>query len=124
MEDLYRVRKSKRKYVKRVWLPPQMIDMVERLNKQWWEGPIFRGRTGKPCTGDVVTMCMYKLRLRLQKKGIALPDGLTVYGLRHSFATNFIKQLMRGPSSTMVHVLGGHRGFRGVMALKMAHCTL
>jgi integrase len=92
VEDLYRNRKSKRKYVKRVWLPPQMIRMVERLNEQWPEGSIFRGRTGKPYTGDVVTMAMCKLRTRLRNKGIELPDGLTVYGLRHSFATNFIKQ--------------------------------
>ncbi|HEV3022939.1 MAG TPA: hypothetical protein VGX76_10740 [Pirellulales bacterium] len=90
VEDLYRDRVSKRKYVKRVWLTPEMIEMVERLNKEWPEGPIFRGRTGQPYTGDVITMAMYKLRIRLKDKGIELPDGLIVYNLRHHFATQFI----------------------------------
>jgi hypothetical protein len=38
VEDLYRGLISKRKYVKRVWLTPEMIEMVERLNKEWPEG--------------------------------------------------------------------------------------
>jgi integrase len=131
VEDLYRDRKSKRKYVKRVWLPPQMIDLVERLNKQWQVGPIFRGRTGQPYSGEVVTMCMYKLRLRLKKQGIALPEGLTVYGLRHSFATNFIKQhpdkleylreLLGHKDLTMIrkhynHLFDEHAAMHGVLA--------
>jgi integrase len=90
VEDLYRDRVSKRKYVKRVWLTPEMIEMVERLNKEWPEGPIFRGRSGQPYSGDVITMAMYKLRIRLKEKGIELPDGLIVYNLRHHFATQFI----------------------------------
>jgi integrase len=131
VEDLYRDRRSKRKYVKRVWLPPQMIDMVERLNKQWHVGPIFRGRTGKPYTGDVVTMSMFKLRQRLKEKGIELPEGLTVYGLRHSFATNFVKQhpdkleylreLLGHRDLTMIrkhynHLFDEHAALHGVLA--------
>jgi len=90
VEDLYEGRVSKRKYVRRVWLTPEMIEMVERLNKEWPEGPIFRGRSGQPYSGDVITMAMYKLRIRLKEKGIELPDGLIVYNLRHHFATQFI----------------------------------
>jgi len=48
VEDLYRDPISKRKYVKRVWLTPEMIEMVDRLNKALPAGTIFRCRTGQP----------------------------------------------------------------------------
>lgn len=90
VEEIYRGRKSKKKYVRRIWLPPQAVELVERLNREWPEGPVVRNTKGKPYTADTVTMMLFKLRLRLKKKGIELPEGLTVYGLRHSFAHNFL----------------------------------
>lgn len=90
VEDLYSDRKSRKKYVKRIWLPPHAIEMVERLNQEHPTGPIFRNTHGTPFSGDGVTMMMFKLRRRLKKKGITLPEGLIVYGLRHNFATQFI----------------------------------
>jgi integrase len=94
VEDLYRGRVSKRKVVRRIWLNPKMVKLVERLNKEHPEGPIFRNTHDKPYSGDGVTMMMYKLRERLKnrKPPIELPEGLSVYGLRHTFATQFIVQ--------------------------------
>lgn len=94
VEDLYRDRASKRKMVRRIWLSPQMVTLVERLNKEHPEGPIFRNTHGKPYSGDGVTMMMFKLRLRLKSRTppIELPASLSVYGLRHTFATQFIVQ--------------------------------
>jgi len=94
VEDLYRCRKSKRKYVRRVWLSPQAVALVERLNKEHPVGPIFCNTKGKPYSGDTVTMMRFKLRERLKTRTppTLLPDGLSVYGLRHTFATQFIVQ--------------------------------
>lgn len=94
VEDLYRGRASKRKIVRRIWLSPQMVKLVERLNKEHPEGPIFVNTKGRPYSGDTVTMMMFKVRLRLAKRKppINLPEGLSVYGLRHTFATQFIVQ--------------------------------
>jgi integrase len=94
VEDLYRDRVSKKKSAKRIWLNPQMVKLVERLNRENPEGPIFLNMHGGPYSGDAVTMMMFKLKERLQnrKPPINLPASLTVYGLRHTFATNFIKQ--------------------------------
>jgi integrase len=92
VEELTRGRGSSKKAVRRIWLAPSMIELVERLNAQWPEGPIFRNTKGKPYSPDVITMTMFKLRLRLKKKGLRLPEGITVYGLRHTFATRFIVQ--------------------------------
>jgi integrase len=91
---LYRGRASKRKIVRRIWLSPQMVKLVERLNKEHPEGPIFVNTKGRPYSGDTVTMMMFKVRLRLAKRKppINLPEGLSVYGLRHTFATQFIVQ--------------------------------
>jgi integrase len=92
--DLYQGRKSNRKTVRRIWLNPQMVAMVERLNREWPEGPIFRNTQGKPYNPDVITMTLFKLRRRLLRRQppVELPEGLTVYGLRHTFATRFIVQ--------------------------------
>jgi hypothetical protein len=38
VEDLYRGRVSKRKMVRRIWLSPQMVKLVEHLNKERPEG--------------------------------------------------------------------------------------
>ncbi|MCI0458328.1 MAG: site-specific integrase [Gemmataceae bacterium] len=94
VEELYRGRASKRKSVRRIWLPPQMVALVERLGREYPEGPIFRNTKGKPYTPDVITMTMFKLRQRLKRRQppVLLPEGLTVYGLRHTFATRFIVQ--------------------------------
>jgi integrase len=110
VEELYRGRRSNRKIVRRIWLSPAMIKMVERLNGEWPEGPIFRNTKGKPYTADVITMLMFKLRQRLKKKGISLADGITVYGLRHTFATRFIVQY---PDKLEYHrELLGHRDLK------------
>jgi integrase len=92
VEDLYRDRASKRKYVRRIGLGPAMTKLVERLNRLYPAGPIFRNTQGMPYSADAVTMMMYKLRVRLRRKGIELPPGICVYGLRHSFASQFIAQ--------------------------------
>jgi integrase len=94
VEDIYRGRKSNRKTVRRIWLSPQMVELVERLNKEHPEGPIFVNTKDRPYSGDTVTMMLFKLKLRLKKRKppILLPENLTVYGLRHTFATQFIVQ--------------------------------
>jgi len=94
VEDIYRGRKSNRKTVRRIWLSPQMVEMVERLNKEHPEGPIFVNTKDRKYSGDAVTMMLFKLKLRLKKRKppILLPEDLTVYGLRHTFATQFIVQ--------------------------------
>ncbi len=56
VEELYRGRTSNKKVVRRIWLSPQMVELVERLNGEWPEGPIFRNTKGKPYTADVITM--------------------------------------------------------------------
>lgn len=89
-EAIYRGRISKKKVVRRVWLSPDMVKMVERLNQEWPEGPIFRTDNGKPFPVDSNQLIMFKLRHRLKRLGKPLPDGITLYGLRHGFATKFI----------------------------------
>lgn len=78
--------------VRRIWRSPQMVKLVEQLNKAHPESPIFRNTHEKPYSGGGVTMMMYNLRLRLQNRTppIELPEGLSVYGLRHTFATQVI----------------------------------
>lgn len=88
------VRDHSKKKAHRIWLAPPMVEMVERLNAEHPTGPIFRNTQGNPYSGDVVTMTLFKLRRRLLRRTppVELPKGLCVYGLRHTFATAFIRE--------------------------------
>lgn len=93
VEDLYRDRKSKRKYVRRIWLSPQVMELVERLNREYPEGPIFRNSKGEPWTPDTLGVYLYQLQHKFSEtKKLAWPEGLCLYGLRHTFATGFIRE--------------------------------
>jgi hypothetical protein len=54
VEDLYRRRKSKRKYVKRIWLAPLAVALVETLNRDYPTGPILRNAQGEPWNPDAL----------------------------------------------------------------------
>ncbi len=129
-EEIYRGRVSRKKIVKRIWLNPDMVRMAERLNKEWPEGPIFRSVNGKPFPADSNYLVLFKLKERLKREGRPLPDGITLYGLRHSFATNFIVQYpdkieylreMLGHRDTAMilkhygHLIDQHKAMHGVL---------
>jgi integrase len=90
VEDIYRGRLARKKYVRRIWLSPAVVEMVERLNAAWPEGPIFRTPGGRPFPKEPNTLVLFKLRKRLARMGTPLPEGISIYGLRHTFATRFL----------------------------------
>ena len=123
-EEIYQGRVSKKKYVKRIWLTDDMIGLVERLNKEWPTGPIFRTANGKPFPVDANYLIMVKLRARLKRLGTPIPAGITLYGLRHRFCSRFLTQfpdkleylreLMGHKDTTMLrkhylHLIDAHR---------------
>jgi integrase len=94
VEAIYRHRKSHVKYVKRIWLPRQAVALTEKLNKLHPEGPIFRNSEGEPWRPAALGLYMYQLQNKFSRtKNLDWPDNsVCLYGLRHTFATNFIKQ--------------------------------
>ncbi len=93
VEAMYRDRKSRVKYVKRIWLPRQAVKLVERLNRAHPSGPIFRNAHDDPWRPSALGVYMYQLQHKFREtRELDWLDGLCVYGLRHSFATNFIVQ--------------------------------
>lgn len=130
VESIYRGRTSKKKFVKRIWLPAPLIEIVERLNKEWTEGPIFRNASGKPFPLDTNYLIMFKLRGRMKRLGTPIPDGITLYGLRHSWATRFIvqhpdkleylREMLGHRDLTMIlrhysHLIDQHKAIHGVL---------
>lgn len=94
VEAMYKNRRSLVKYVKRIWLPPQAVELVERLNKLHPEGPIFRHSKGEPWSSATLGVYMYQMQHKFKPtKNLDWPEqGVCLYGLRHTFATNFIKE--------------------------------
>ncbi len=96
-EDLYRGRDSMKKYVRYVrLLNEEARTLVERLNAKYPEGPIFRNAKGTPWDADAPQIYLFNLQNKFQhSKELEWQDGLCVYGLRHTFATNFLQQFPR-----------------------------
>ncbi|MBX7105375.1 MAG: tyrosine-type recombinase/integrase [Gemmataceae bacterium] len=93
VEALYQNRRNKKKYVRRIWLPKQAVELVERLNLIQPSGPIFRNSKGTPWSPDTLGVYLYQLRHKfLDTRGLDWPDAMCMYGLRHTFATRFIKE--------------------------------
>lgn len=111
VEDLYKERKTKTKYVKRVRFLPQAVPIVERLNAKHPEGPIFRNSLGTPWTPDTLGVYLYQLRHKFNDtKGLDWPDGLCLYGLRHTFATSFLAD--HPNEIEYLRVLLGHKNYK------------
>jgi integrase len=130
VESLYRGRLTRKKYVRRIWLSPSMVKLVERLNEEWPEGPIFRTPSGRPFPKEPNTLIMHKLRLRLERQKTPLPKGISIYGLRHTFATRFLvehpdkieylRELLGHKDLTMIlkhygHLIDQHAAMHGVL---------
>jgi integrase len=93
-EDLYRGRASTKKHVKHIrLLNAEARELVERLNGRHPEGPIFRNSFGAPWEADAPQIYLTNMRTKFKEtKGLKWQDGLCIYGLRHTFATNFLQQ--------------------------------
>lgn len=91
VEDLYKTRLHKKKYVKRIWLLPGALELVKRKNAEHPTGPIFRNAHGLPWNPDALGIYLYQMQVKFKAtKGLEWPDNLCMYGLRHTFATKFI----------------------------------
>jgi integrase len=111
VEDLYRNRKTKTKYVKRVRLLPQAVPLVERLNAERPEGPIFRNSHGDPWTSATLGVYLFQLRYKFKDtKNLDWPEDLFLYGLRHTFATAFLGEYPN--EIEYLRVLLGHKNYK------------
>jgi integrase len=111
VEDLYKSRKTRKKYVKRIRLLPQAVPLIERLNEEHPVGPIFRNSHGDPWTPDTLGIYLYQLRHKFKNtKKLDWPEGLCLYGLRHTFATAFLKE--HPNEIEYLRVLLGHKDYK------------
>jgi len=131
VEGMYKARLHKTKYVKRVWLSAQAVKLVERKVAENPVGPIFRNAHGKPWNPDALGIYLYQMRTKFKStRKLAWPDGLCVYGLRHTFATKFIaaypdkleylRELLGHKDLKMVrkhygHLFDEHKAVHGVL---------
>ena len=112
-EDLYRGRASRAKYVTHVrLLSDEARELVERLNADHPEGPIFRNTRGRPWQATVAQA--YLVHLTKRDKGFDYPEGICVYGIRHSFATNFLRE--HPGELEYLRVLLGHKDYAMILS--------
>lgn len=115
-EDLYTGRSTQVKYVRHVrLLNPESRELVERLNTQYPEGPIFRNAYGEPWNPNAPQIYLTNLQVKFKhSKDLPWPEGLCVYGLRHTFATNFLRQFPN--EIEYLRVLLGHKNYKMIFA--------
>jgi integrase len=77
-----------KKLARRIWLPQQARELVERLVRERPEGPLFLNKRGRPWCSQNLQQYLTQLTRRCPK--VNWPEGFCVYSLRHLFATEFI----------------------------------
>jgi integrase len=85
-----------------VFLTPELTALCRELAIKHPTGPLFRTAHGQPWPRGTIHKLVYKLR-----KKLGLPDTVTAYGYRHTFATD---ALARGVPEAHVAELLGHYG--------------
>jgi integrase len=85
-----------------VYLPPRITALCQELAQKYPTGPLFRNQWGRP-----YGWCGLSKRLAWLCQRLGLPKGITVYGLRHTFATD---ALANGVPDAQVAELLGHSG--------------
>ncbi len=114
VEDLYRGRNSRKKYVKHLRLNPQAIALVEEMAAEHAHGPLFPNAHGGAWTPETLYSYLLGLRTKYKDtKGLYWPEGLCMYGLRHTFATAF---LAANPNEIeYLRVLLGHKDYKMIL---------
>ncbi len=105
---------NRKKHVKRIWLTDQAINLVKQLNEKHPVGPIFRNSKGEPWTPDSLGLYFYQLRHKFKEtKNLGWQPGICLYGLRHTFATSFIRD---NPNKLLyLKELMGHKDLKMIM---------
>lgn len=80
-----------------IFLTPVSHEICKRLVMQWPNGPIMRNTKGTPWTKDSINCRFQRLKKKLGRKACA-------YGIRHSYATESLKQGM--DSLTLAQLMG------------------
>jgi integrase len=113
VEDLYRDRASKVKYVRRVWVTlPEARELIDRKLKEHPEGALFRDSHGEPWSDTAPGVYLFHLRNKFQKSvEFDWPAGLCLYGLRHLFAARFIEH-HKGDKLELLRVILGHKDLK------------
>jgi integrase len=85
-----------------VFLTPELTGLCRELAAKNPTGPLFRTARGQPWPRGTIHKLIFTLRKRL-----GLPNTVTAYGYRHTFATD---ALARGVTEAHVAELLGHAG--------------
>ena len=94
-----------------VYLPDDALAVVERLIKEYPDGPLFRNADGEPWTKNAVVCRFRRLRDKLKM------PGLTATTLRHSYAHH---RLTIGQDALTVSKLMGHTSTQ-MLATRYGH---
>ncbi|VTR95814.1 integrase : Phage-related integrase OS=Rhodopirellula europaea SH398 GN=RESH_05369 PE=4 SV=1 [Gemmata massiliana] len=115
-EDLYSGRSAQVKYVRHVrFLNDEAREMVERFNAKYPEGPIFRNAYGERWKPNAPQIYLTNLRVKFKhSKGLKWPKGVVVYGLRHAFATSFLRKFPN--EIEYLRVLLGHKNYKMIFS--------
>lgn len=114
VENLYKSRNSKKKYLKHLRLNQMAIDLVEEQIKKHPEGVLFPNAHGKPWSSASLQIYLLQLQTKFKEtKKLEWQEGLVMYGLRHTFATAFLAE--HPNEIEYLRVLLGHKDYQMIL---------
>lgn len=85
--------------------------LVERLCEEYPTGPIFRNSKGGHWTSNALQTYLYGLMWKYEPScKLEWQEGLVIYGIRHTFATNFLQQFPN--EIEYLRILLGHTDYQ------------
>ena len=102
---------STRKKLKYIRLNDEAVALVERLVAEFPQGKLFRNARGSEWRGESLQIYLYQMQHKFHEtKTLKWQPGLSVKGLRHSFATAFLRE---HPSEIeYLRVILGHKDYK------------
>ena len=83
----------RRKKLKYIRLPDEAIAPVDKLVAKHPTGKLFRNAWGDPWKSDAMQIYLFEMiHKRIKTKDLKWQKGITIKGLRHSFATAFLRK--------------------------------
>ena len=114
VEDFYKGRNSKKKYLKHLRLNQLAVDLVGEQVKKHPEGVLFPNAHGNPWTAASLQIYLSQLRTKFKEtKKLDWQEGLCMYGLRHTFATAFLAE--HPNEIEYLRVLLGHKDYKMIL---------
>ncbi len=91
-----------------IFVPEEIAEIVRQQIAKYPKGKLFRSKSGKPWNESNAKATFDRLRTKLRKNGVKVPEGTVIYSARHTYAKRMLGGFWGKPVSlnTLADLMG------------------